>query len=63
MKLAEMDNSCQVRDPAGRMIASFPTTEAARAFLTGYETGVRDAAERISRRGNETMNELKGMIR
>jgi hypothetical protein len=62
MKLAELENSCQVRDPAGRLIATFPTAENARAFLTGYESGVRDGAERVARRVNELIAELKGMV-
>jgi hypothetical protein len=62
VKLVEKENSTQVRDDRGHLMAAFPTTEAARAFQTGYTTGVRDAAERVSKRENELMGELRGMV-
>jgi hypothetical protein len=61
MKLVGMDSGTQVRDTRGRLMASFPTEEAARAFVTGYNSAIRDAAERVSRRSTEVMEELRGM--
>jgi hypothetical protein len=63
MKLIELDNSTQVRDTNGRLVATFPTPEAAKAFQSGYESGIRDSAERFTRRSNELLNEFKGMVK
>jgi uncharacterized protein (DUF2164 family) len=56
-----MDNGTQVRETGGRLVASFPSEEAARAFVTGYNSGIRDAADRMRRRTTEVMEELRGM--
>jgi hypothetical protein len=56
-----METSTQVRDTGGRLMASFPTEDAARAFVTGYNTAIRDAAERVRKRSTEVMDELRGM--
>jgi hypothetical protein len=45
------------------LVVTYPTAAAADAFKIGYETGVRDAAEKTSRRVNELLNELKATVR
>jgi hypothetical protein len=60
MKIVTRDNSSQVLDSNGRLVATFPTVEAAQAFGNGYRTGVKDSAEVFTRRAGEFLDELNG---
>lgn len=61
LKTVDRDSSTQVLDRHGKLVATFPTAAEAKAFVTGHATGVKDSAERVSRRANELMDELRGM--
>jgi viroplasmin and RNaseH domain-containing protein len=61
MKTIERENSTQVLGNGGRLIGTFPSQEQAKAFVSGYETGLRDSTERVERRTREMMSELLEM--